>query len=47
MTLFEVLASAGGISKNNNARKIKIIRKTKKALKFSKLISQNRRHTTW
>ena len=34
MTLFEVLATAGGISKNNNARKIKIIRKTKEGIKI-------------
>ena len=39
MTLFEVLATAGGIRKDNNARKIKIIRNNKlvkkKLSKFS------------
>ena len=34
MTLFEVLATAGGIRKDNNARKIKIIRKTKDGIKI-------------
>ena len=37
MTLFEVLATAGGISKDNNARKIKIIRKTKDGVKIFKV----------
>ena len=34
MTLFEVLASAGGISSNNSSKKIKIIRKTKNGIKI-------------
>ena len=37
MTLFEVLATAGGIRKDNNARKIKIIRKTKEGIKIFKV----------
>lgn len=37
MTLFEVLATAGGIRKDNNARKIKIIRKTKEGIKIFKI----------
>ncbi len=36
MTLFEVLASSGGIDKNNSSKKIKIIRKTKKGIKIFK-----------
>ena len=34
MTLFEVLASAGGISSNNSSKKIKIIRKTNNGIKI-------------
>ena len=34
MTLFEVLASAGGISSNNSSKKIKIIRKTNDGIKI-------------
>tara|TARA_B110000858_G_C17723379_1_gene436399 strand:- start:477 stop:1190 length:714 start_codon:yes stop_codon:yes gene_type:complete len=34
MTLFEVLATAGGISSNNNSKKIKIIRKTNNGIKI-------------
>ena len=34
MTLFEVLASAGGISSSNSSKKIKIIRKTKNGIKI-------------
>ena len=34
MTLFEVLASTGGISQNNSSKKIKVIRKTKDGLKI-------------
>ena len=34
MTLFEVLASAGGISNSNSSKKIKIIRKTKNGIKI-------------
>ena len=34
MTLFEVLASAGGISNSNSSKRIKIIRKTKKGIKI-------------
>ena len=34
MTLFEVLASAGGISQSNSSKKIKIIRKTKNGIKI-------------
>ena len=37
MTLFEVLATAGGIRKYNNAIKIKIIRKTKECIKIFKI----------
>ena len=37
MTLFEVLASTGGISQNNNSKKIKVIRKTKEGLKIFKV----------
>ena len=37
MTLFEVLATAGGIRKDNNAIKIKIIRKTKECIKIFKI----------
>ena len=37
MTLFEVLATAGGIRKDNNARKIKIIRKSKDGIKIFKV----------
>ena len=37
MTLFEVLATAGGIRKDNNAKKIKIIRKTKEGIKIFKV----------
>ena len=36
MTLFEVLASSGGIDKNNSSKRIKIIRKTKKGIKIFK-----------
>ena len=36
MTLFEVLASAGGISQSNSSKKIKIIRKTKNGIKIFK-----------
>ena len=36
MTLFEVLASAGGINQSNNARKIKIIRNSKDGIKIFK-----------
>ena len=36
MTLFEVLATAGGVRKDNNAKKIKIIRKTKEGIKIFK-----------
>ena len=41
MTLFEVLATAGGIRKDNNARKIKIIRKTKDGIKIFKVDLSN------
>ena len=34
MTLFEVLASAGGISSSNSSKKIKIIRRTKEGIKI-------------
>ena len=34
MTLFEVLASAGGISSSNSSKKIKIIRKTNNGIKI-------------
>ena len=34
MTLFEVLATAGGISSSNNSKKIKIIRKTNNGIKI-------------
>jgi len=34
MTLFEVLASSGGISQSNSSKKIKIIRKTKNGIKI-------------
>ena len=34
MTLFEVLASAGGISNTNSSKKIKIIRKTNQGIKI-------------
>jgi polysaccharide export outer membrane protein len=34
MTLFEVLATAGGISQNNSSKKIRIIRKTKEGIKI-------------
>ena len=37
MTLFEVLASTGGISQNNSSKKIKVIRKTKEGLKIFKV----------
>ena len=36
MTLFEVLASSGGISASNSSKKIKIIRKTKDGIKIFK-----------
>ena len=41
MTLFEVLATAGGIRKDNNARKIKIIRKNKDSIKIFKVDLSN------
>ena len=41
MTLFEVLATAGGIRKDNNARKIKIIRKNKDGIKIFKVDLSN------
>ena len=34
MTLFEVLASAGGVSQSNSSKRIKIIRKTKNGIKI-------------
>ncbi len=34
MTLFEVLATAGGISQSNSSKRIKIIRKTKEGIKI-------------
>ena len=34
MTLFEVLASAGGISHTNSTKRIKIIRKTNQGIKI-------------
>ena len=34
MTLFEVLASSGGISKSNSSKRIKIIRKTENGIKI-------------
>ena len=34
MTLFEVLASAGGISSTNSSKRIKIIRKTNQGIKI-------------
>ena len=37
MTLFEVLATAGGISKDNSSKKIKIIRKNKEEIKIYKV----------
>ena len=37
MTLFEVLATAGGISKDNSSKKIKIIRKNKEEIKIYKI----------
>ena len=36
MTLFEVLATAGGISQSNSSKRIKIIRKTKDGIKIFK-----------
>lgn len=37
MTLFEVLASAGGIPQSNSSKRIKIIRKTKDGIKIFKV----------